>query len=67
VLAFATADAAYMSGGYELSLPSASARALHRQASLASVFEYSLHADSWVEVPTKYSWRPVQARRMCMF
>ena len=36
VLAFATADAAYMSGGYELSLPSAPARTLHRQAWLAS-------------------------------
>lgn len=64
VLAYATADAAYMTGGYELSLPSAAARALHRQASLATVFEYSLHADSWVEVPTERSWRPVQARGM---
>ena len=62
MLAFPTADAAYMTGGYELSLPSAAARVLHRQASLASVFEYSLHADSWVEVPTERSWRPVQAR-----
>ena len=39
MLAFATADSAYMSGGYELSLPSAPARTLHRQACLASVFE----------------------------
>ena len=50
-----------MSHRYELSLPVAAARELHRHASLASVFAYDALADAWREVPTTRSWQSVRA------
>ena len=50
-----------MSRRYELSLPVAAARELHRHASLASVFAYDALADAWREVPTTRSWQSVRA------
>ena len=61
VLAHTHAEVAHVMGGYELSLPSAAARQLHRQASLASVFEYDAASDSFWPIPTESSWRSILA------